>query len=326
MTSDAQRAANRRNAQHSTGPKTPEGKAASSLNALRHGLCSKQLILFDEKEEDFDGFLGDLIADYAPADLPEAILVERIAVTHWRLRRVWRAEAAAFTDDAKDEIRQRARDKMESAVAERLEQNPPDGKPLTPDDVRTLAADVVDAAPQELIDEGMAEKLAKATLASVNVWPQRLLDLSRYEAALERQLHRLILDLDRVQQRRRQRTAEAVLMEQARQEAEDAMLARRRDAEAEAAKRSQSIAGHPMEPIIRRTNPNYADLPPSDAAPPDNQTARRSNDQMTVRPSTSLRSAQDEDRCTTVLILSGARKARVVEGRTVYCAYDGATG
>jgi hypothetical protein len=267
MTTDAQRAANRRNAQHSTGPETPSGKATSSLNALRHGLCSKQLILFDETEEDFDGFLGDLIADYAPADLAEAILVDRIAVTHWRLRRVWRAEAAAFNKDAKNVLRNRVREEMTQAIAEELEKNPPNGKLLTPNEARSLAAVGVNAAPQGLIDDGMDEKLAQSTLADVNVWPQRLLDLSRHEAALERQLHRLILDLDRVQQRRRQRMAEAVQMEEARQEAEKAMLARRRDEEAEAAKRSQDIVGHPMEPIIRRTNPKYADVPPPQPSP-----------------------------------------------------------
>ena len=274
MTSDAKRQANRRNAQNSTGPKTAEGKAASSLNALKHGLTSKQLILFDETEEDFDAFLADLVADYAPVDSAESILVERIAVTHWRLRRVWRAEAAAFNNDAKATLRQRARRDLERAIAEKLEKNPPDGKPLTSMDVSSLAAAGARAAPAELIDEEMAQHLAQSTLADLEVWPQRLLlDLSRHEAALERQLHRLILDLDRVQQRRRQRMEEAAIMEQARKEAEAKMLARRREDEAEAAKRSQSIAGHPMEPIIRRTNPNYADRPATaaanDDAPPD---------------------------------------------------------
>ena len=50
MTSSAQAEANRRNAQNSTGPKTQEGKAASRLNALKHGLTAKQLVLFDETD------------------------------------------------------------------------------------------------------------------------------------------------------------------------------------------------------------------------------------------------------------------------------------
>ena len=204
MTSDAKRAANRRNAQHSTGPKTQEGKAASRLNALKHGLTAQQLILFDETEADFDAFFADLVADYAPVDTAESILVERIAVTHWRLRRVWRAEAAAFNNDAKATLRHRARRDLERTIAEKLEKNPPDGEPLNSMDVSSLAAAGARAAPAELIDAEMAEHLAQSTLADLDVWPRRLLDLSRHEAALERQLHRLTLDLDRVQQRRRQ--------------------------------------------------------------------------------------------------------------------------
>jgi hypothetical protein len=50
MTSDKQGAANRRNAQKSTGPKTPEGKAAVRLNAMKHGLLSKDVLLPGEDE------------------------------------------------------------------------------------------------------------------------------------------------------------------------------------------------------------------------------------------------------------------------------------
>ena len=45
MTSEKQAEANRRNALNSTGPKTPEGKAAVSHNALRHGLLSRDILL-----------------------------------------------------------------------------------------------------------------------------------------------------------------------------------------------------------------------------------------------------------------------------------------
>ncbi len=79
MTSTARIEANRRNAQQSTGPRTAEGKAASSRNALRHGITSQQLILFDETEEAFANFHDELRAAHAPADAAEAALVERIA-------------------------------------------------------------------------------------------------------------------------------------------------------------------------------------------------------------------------------------------------------
>ena len=50
MTSDKQADANRRNARKSTGPKTPEGKAAVRLNALKHGLLANDVLLPGEDE------------------------------------------------------------------------------------------------------------------------------------------------------------------------------------------------------------------------------------------------------------------------------------
>jgi hypothetical protein len=56
MTSDKKAGTNRRNAQKSTGPKTLEGKAAVRLNALKHGLLSRQTLLPDEEEADLVEF------------------------------------------------------------------------------------------------------------------------------------------------------------------------------------------------------------------------------------------------------------------------------
>ncbi|HZS55793.1 MAG TPA: hypothetical protein VFA65_15440, partial [Bryobacteraceae bacterium] len=55
MASEAQLAANRENAQHSTGPASETGKAASSKNAVRHGLAGHAFVLLEwEHAEDFD--------------------------------------------------------------------------------------------------------------------------------------------------------------------------------------------------------------------------------------------------------------------------------
>ena len=51
MTSEKKAEANRRNALKSTGPKTPEGKAAVRLNALKHGLRSEEVLLPGEDGE-----------------------------------------------------------------------------------------------------------------------------------------------------------------------------------------------------------------------------------------------------------------------------------
>jgi len=96
MTSKAQMAANRRNAANSSGPKTAEGKAVASGNALRHGLTAEQVVLFDEAGDDFAAFEAELRAALQPADSVEEVLVERIVLCAWRLRRAGRVEAAVF--------------------------------------------------------------------------------------------------------------------------------------------------------------------------------------------------------------------------------------
>jgi hypothetical protein len=93
MTSEAQIVANRRNAEKSTGPRTEEGKAKVTRNALRHGLRAEKVMTYDEKNTDFEAFLDEQRAAFDPADGIEEQLVERIAFCAWRLRRIYRAEA-----------------------------------------------------------------------------------------------------------------------------------------------------------------------------------------------------------------------------------------
>ena len=96
MASKAQIAANRRNAEKSTGPQSARGKAAIGRNALSHGLTAARIICFDESEADFAAFAEGLRAALQPADPVEAQLAERIALCAWRLRRAYRVEAELF--------------------------------------------------------------------------------------------------------------------------------------------------------------------------------------------------------------------------------------
>jgi hypothetical protein len=96
MTSIVQLEANRKNAQKSTGPKTPQGKSRAGRNALKHGILSKHLLLEDETAQEFDALLGGLQAALHPVGELEHVLVERIAITLWRQKRLVRAEAATI--------------------------------------------------------------------------------------------------------------------------------------------------------------------------------------------------------------------------------------
>ena len=92
--SDKKAAANRNNAQKSTGPKTVSGKVRVSQNARRHGVLSQHLVLENESREEFDQLLSVLQLELQPVGLIEQTLVERIAVSLWRQRRLVRAETA----------------------------------------------------------------------------------------------------------------------------------------------------------------------------------------------------------------------------------------
>lgn len=89
--------ANRKNARKSTGPKTPRGKAISRLNALKHGFLAQEVLITKgaakENPAEFQRLLSSLAEDPNPVGFLEKMLVEKIAMCYWRLRRVYRTEA-----------------------------------------------------------------------------------------------------------------------------------------------------------------------------------------------------------------------------------------
>lgn len=94
---DSKRAeANRQNAKKSTGAVTPEGKAASSMNAVRHGLLSSKAVLPDEDKAEYQQMLNGLLNSLEPVGLIEELLVEKVAVAFWKQRRLLGAEAAVI--------------------------------------------------------------------------------------------------------------------------------------------------------------------------------------------------------------------------------------
>jgi hypothetical protein len=92
--SAVQLVANQNNAKKSTGPVTLQGKQTVSNNALKHGLFSKTLILTDEDPDEYKILLDQLLQELHPIGLLEQTLVEPIALTLWRQRRLVRAETA----------------------------------------------------------------------------------------------------------------------------------------------------------------------------------------------------------------------------------------
>ena len=96
MATQAQTNANRKNAKKSTGPKTAEGKEASSQNAVKHGLFVKKAVVHDESQEEYDRHREAMLADWNPVGEMERIVTERLVNLSWRLQRAQRMQDQAI--------------------------------------------------------------------------------------------------------------------------------------------------------------------------------------------------------------------------------------
>ncbi len=203
MATPAQIAANQANAQRSTGPRTEEGKTASSRNALKHGLCAERVIIDAEDRDEWEALRADYADRHRPEGRAEVRLVDRIAQVAWRRERGSVMEAAAWRSyarggwvvDAKGLGKQRWHEDSDPMVA----------------------------AMAPAIQNGVVRELQRIAL---------------YEGRLTRELQRLKAELKEIQKQRRDlaaaeraRVAEAAW--QARQAAEREAVERRAAALAE---------------------------------------------------------------------------------------------
>jgi hypothetical protein len=174
MATEAQILANRRNAQKSTGPRTPEGKAAVSQNAVKHSLLARQAVISSESQADFDLYRDQILDELAPATPMESMLAERIVSLSWRLKRVCRIQNQ--TIDALN--------------------TPKTSSPLA-NLTKSLLFKGQDL-PQEHPSES-APHLALGRLAIKDFSNTRVLDrLLMYERRIENSLYRTILELQRL--------------------------------------------------------------------------------------------------------------------------------
>ncbi|PIS00446.1 MAG: hypothetical protein COT84_07560 [Chlamydiae bacterium CG10_big_fil_rev_8_21_14_0_10_35_9] len=100
MTTEKQSVANQANALFSTGPKTKGGKAIVAANPIKHGIFTKDIIISSEigkeSESEYNELLENLKECLMPQNQIESLLVEKIAIDFWRLRRVIRYEAGSI--------------------------------------------------------------------------------------------------------------------------------------------------------------------------------------------------------------------------------------
>src|SRR6266851_9564080 len=112
MATEKQFEANRLNAQKSTGPKTPEGRAAVRLNGVTHGLTAETILLKGESEADFTQLFDSLEAEHDPVTPTEETLVVQLAMATWRLRRLYHQEAGFDAFKMKDTVDSRKEPKL----------------------------------------------------------------------------------------------------------------------------------------------------------------------------------------------------------------------
>jgi len=101
-TSRKQRAANRRNAQKSTGPLTEATKSKVRLNAMRDGFNGQVTTLSAEDRPVYEAFKSQFIADLAPKTVMELSLASSIAWDTWRLNRLRAVEMNMYAIGASD--------------------------------------------------------------------------------------------------------------------------------------------------------------------------------------------------------------------------------
>ena len=98
---------NRRNSRRSTGPRSPEGKTQSRMNAIKHGCRAKLLVLPGEDPQVYQDRLDAWTGKFDPRDPVEAYLVKRTVNVSWQLDRANRAEVAELTEQIDKEAARR---------------------------------------------------------------------------------------------------------------------------------------------------------------------------------------------------------------------------
>ena len=96
MISEAHSEAARINGAKSNGPKTPEGKATSSANSLRHGSTAKAILLTNEEPAKYHKLAEGYYTTLQPTNDVERDIIDEMVISKWLQRRDWSNEAALF--------------------------------------------------------------------------------------------------------------------------------------------------------------------------------------------------------------------------------------
>ncbi len=127
MTSKKQITANRKNAQKSTGAKTERGKENSKMNALKHGLTAREILLPGENEMHFKELRKALRREYKPETATQEVCFRQVVLSAWSLLRAAKADPFIIKGFMKEKgVNNNGNE--EDALCEALVQSISDGK------------------------------------------------------------------------------------------------------------------------------------------------------------------------------------------------------
>jgi hypothetical protein len=168
-------AANRANSQKSTGPRTPEGKAASSQNSVKHGFRSSAFAAVRlENLDEVENLRADAVTCYKPVNAQELAAVERIALAQQQILRGARLDAGMFT----------------SAMNDVLDHS---NRPITPMAFNMIGSGEIETTRAQnrnyCVAEGFRRIAKESNIISLTL---------RYRAQAEREYRRAIEDFERL--------------------------------------------------------------------------------------------------------------------------------
>jgi len=203
MTSERQKAANRANARRSTGPKTPEGRGVVRLNALRHGVLARDIVLPEEDADAFEDLFRRVRANLSSVGPIEEFLVERVIHTMWKLRRLTRAETALLHS----RIHGLKADRLAEEVASYEFTGEAEPYILNEAAHKEASRALARARYERDRDEVLLGRAIDADAKEADAFAK----LARYERSLERSLHRTLNELRHIQDERQNRPSSSIL-------------------------------------------------------------------------------------------------------------------
>ena len=198
---------------HSTGPRTPEGKARSSMNAVTHGLTARTPLLPGEDADEFRRFVWEMIEDLGPAGPVQAELASRAAVLMWKRRRIGDAERLVIEELQNNYLRdeedvEASEEEVEDTHEGEEPQEPPQDEHQPEEDQpeedreEELAEDRAAGDFDAASPEGQARLRQYLLADEFATKPNQLDRLERYEHRISRQIDSTIRLLLRLQNRK----------------------------------------------------------------------------------------------------------------------------